>query len=289
MKKKKKAAHIILRYISITLAAAIYSIGISLFLEPNNLAPGGMSGLSIILSYVTGIKTGTWFFLFNVPLVVLALWKFGLKFIVSTFYAVAVISWFTNLFSTLGAVTKNPLLAALGGAVLVALGMGLIFKAGATTGGTDIIVKLLRNKFRHLKTGNIFLMTDAFIVTLSGIVFHNLDKALYAGIAVIVNSIVLDLVLYGRDEAKVVFIISDYAQNIASCILQELEVGVTYLKGEGAYTHTDKKVIFSVLKKQQYPRLEEIVKNIDSEAFLIVGSAGEIYGEGYKDIYSEKI
>ena len=239
MKKRKAAAGILYRCLWITAGAAVYSAGIGLFLDPNQLAPGGVSGLAIILSYLTKIRTGTWFFLFNIPLVAIAFFKFGFKFIISTFYAVAVISWFTNLFSVIGAVTVNPLLAALAGSTLVAVGMGIIFKAGATTGGSDIIVKLLRNKFRHLKTGNIFLMTDALIVTLSGLVFGDLDKALYAGIAVIVNAVVLDVVLYGRDEAKMVFVISDHSGSIAGAVLQELE--------------------------------------------------GEIYGEGYKDIYSEKI
>lgn len=289
MKKRKAAAGILYRCLWITAGAAVYSAGIGLFLDPNQLAPGGVSGLAIILSYLTKIRTGTWFFLFNIPLVAIAFFKFGFKFIMSTFYAVAVISWFTNLFSVIGAVTVNPLLAALAGSTLVAVGMGIIFKAGATTGGSDIIVKLLRNKFRHLKTGNIFLMTDALIVTLSGLVFGDLDKALYAGIAVIVNAVVLDVVLYGRDEAKMVFVISDHSGSIAGAVLQELEVGVTFLHGEGAYTGTKKDVILCVLKKQQYPELEEIVKRTDPAAFLIVSSAGEIYGEGYKDIYSEKI
>lgn len=276
-------------YLYITAAALIYSAGISLFLDPNGLAPGGMSGLAIVLSHITGWRTGTWFFLFNIPVVALGIWKFGIKFILSTFYAVAAISVCTNLFSQIGAVTVNPLLASIAGAILVAIGMGIIFKAGATTGGTDIIVKLLRIHFPHMKTGKIFLITDAFIVALSGIIFQDLDKALFAGIAVLINSIILDMVLYGKDEAKLVYIISDSARHIADRVLKELEVGVTYLQGQGAYTNTEKQVILCVLKKHCYPRLEEIVKQTDPCAFLIISSANEIYGEGYKNIYSEKI
>ena len=199
------------------------------------------------------------------------------------------ISWFTNLFSTIESITKNSLLAAIGGAFLVAVGMGIIFKAGATTGGSDIVVKLLRGKLKYLKTGKIYLITDTIIVSLSGIIFRDFDIALYSGIAVMVNSMILDLALYGKDEANMVFIVSDYTQNITNSILNELEVGVTYLKGQGAYTNTDKNVILCVLRKQQYPKLEEIVKKLDPRAFLIIGSASEIYGEGYKDIYSDKI
>ena len=126
-------------------------------------------------------------------------------------------------------------------------------------------------------------------MSLSGIIFRDFDIALYSGIAVMVNSMILDLVLYGKDEANMVFIVSDYTQNITNSILNELEVGVTYLKGQGAYTNTDKNVILCVLRKQQYPKLEEIVKKLDPRAFLIIGSASEIYGEGYKDLYSDKI
>ena len=279
----------IVRYIWIVLGAAIYSMGVSLFLEPNNLVPGGLSGLCIILNYVTKVKTGTWFFLLNVPLILLGFWKFGLKFIISTSFAIVMISWFTNLFSTIESITKNSLLAAIGGAFLVAVGMGIIFKAGATTGGSDIVVKLLRGKLKYLKTGKIYLITDTIIVSLSGIIFRDFDIALYSGIAVMVNSMILDLVLYGKDEANMVFIVSDYTQNITNSILNELEVGVTYLNGQGAYTNTDKNVILCVLRKQQYPKLEEIVKKLDPRAFLIIGSASEIYGEGYKDLYSDKI
>ena len=132
-------------------------------------------------------------------------------------------------------------------------------------------------------------MTDAVIVTLSGIIFRDLDKALFAGIAVLINSFILDMVLYGKDEAKLVYIISDSARHITDRVLRELEIGVTYLKGQGAYTNTEKQVILCVLKKRYYPRLEEIVKQTDPGAFLIISSANEIYGEGYKNIYGEKL
>lgn len=171
----------------------------------------------------------------------------------------------------------------------MALGLGLIFKAGATSGGTDIIVKLLRLKFPHLKTGVLFLLTDAIIVTASAFVFQDIDTALYAGLVVLVNSLLLDVVLYGRDGAKMLFIISDRHDRIAGRILEELDIGATYIYGNGAYSGKDKKVILCVVKKYLFPKAEEVVRQEDPDAFMIITSATEIYGEGYKNIFSQKL
>lgn len=171
----------------------------------------------------------------------------------------------------------------------MAVGIGLVFKAGATTGGTDIIVKLLRLRFPHLKTGSLFLMTDAVIVTLSAFVFRDLDVALYAGLVVFINSVLLDVVLYGRDGAKLIFIISDRHALITKRLLEELDLGVTYISGTGAYSGRPKSVILCVVKKQLSARVEAIVREEDSESFMIVAGTTEIFGEGYKSIFSEKL
>lgn len=183
-----------------------------LILDPNSLAPGGITGIAIILNRLFGIETGTWMLLINIPILLIGIWKFGLRFILSTIYCTAMTSLFTNLLTPVGAVTVDPLLASLCGSALMAVSMGWVFKAGSTTGGTDIIIKLLRIKFPFLKTGALFFLTDAVIVIASAFVFQNIDKALYAGIVVIVTSVVLDVVLYGRDEAKLIYIISDHAE-----------------------------------------------------------------------------
>lgn len=287
--EKKTLRRRVMDYGIITAAAAIYAVAVSLFLDPNSLAPGGVTGIAIILNRLAGMETGTWMFVINVPILVIGMWKFGWKFILSTLYCTAVTSFFTNLLTPVGAVTADPLLAALVGATLMAVALGLVFKAGATTGGTDIIIKLLRLKFPHLKTGFLFLLTDAVIVTASAFVFQNLDTALYAGIVVFINSVLLDLVLYGRDGAKMFFIISDSPETIVSRLLEELDISATYISGKGAYSGLDKKVILCVVKKPLSPKLEEIVRQEDPTAFTIITSASEIYGEGYKNIFSQKL
>lgn len=275
--------------ILIAAAAAIYAAGISLFLDPNNLAPGGVTGISVILNRLSGIETGTLYFLLNVPIVLLGIWKFGWRFIIKTAYAIVLTSFFTNLLSGYGALTEDPLLAALAGGVLIAVGIGLIFKAGATTGGTDIIIKIIRQKYRHLKTGFLFQCTDIVIVAVSGFIFRNLNTALYALIAVLISGKALDYVLYGGDEAKMVYIITGKPQEVGRKILEDLDVGITYLHGKGGWTGQEKQVIFCVVRKQLGPQIEEVVKEEDPGAFMIITSASEIYGEGYKDLFAETL
>ena len=277
------------KYVVITLAAFLFGAGISLFIDPNNLAPGGVSGLSIILNRLIPVETGTLFLVLNIPIMVLGAWKFGMKFIVSTLYTIFMASIATNLFENVPPLIQNPLLAALFGGALVAAGIGLTLRMGATTGGTDIIVKCMKQRKPHLKTGTIFLTVDAIIIGLGGIVFGNVETVLYSIISAMVTSRVLDLILYGRDEAKMIFIISNSPKNITDRILKELETGVTYLTGAGAYKKEEKQIIFCVVKKQNAYKAEEIVKQEDSSAFMIISSATEIYGEGYKSYFGEKL
>ena len=287
--QKKTWKRRILDYLMITAASFLYAVAVSLFLDPNSLAPGGVTGIAIILNRLSGLETGTWVLIINIPIIILGMWKFGLHFILSTLYCTAVTSFFINLLANFGVATEDRFLAALVGGALMAVGIGLVFKAGATTGGTDIIVKLLRLRFPHLKTGSLFLITDATIVTASAFVFKDLDVALYAGLVVFVNSVLLDVVLYGRDGAKLIFIISDVHASITKRLLEELDIGVTYISGTGAYSGKEKSVIMCVMKKQISAQVEVIVREEDPDAFMIVTSATEIFGEGYKSIYSEKL
>ncbi len=287
--EKKTVKRQVRDYAVITVSCLIYAIGISLFLDPNSLAPGGVTGVSIILNRLIKVETGTLILLINIPILILGIWKFGIKFILSTLYATALTSTFTNLLMPIGALTEEPFVAALAGSSLMALAMGWIFKCGATTGGVDIIVKVLRLKYPHLKTSSLFLMIDACVVTVSAFVFRDIDRAVYAGLTVFLTSVMLDAVLYGRDEAKLIYIISDASSAITKRLLEELDIGVTHIQGFGAYSGKEKHVIFCAIKKQLAPKAEAVVKEEDPLAFMIVTSASEIYGQGYKNIFSEKL
>lgn len=279
---KKSVLHRLKDYGMIFLSCFIYASGISLFLDPNKLAPGGVSGISIIINHMTGFPTGTMILLINIPILLIAIWKFGYKLFISTIFALFVSSIAINLLAPYGPLTTDPLLAAITGAVLVGFSIGLIFRAGATTGGADIIVKLVRLKFRHIKTGIVFMFFDGAVVTASAILFKNLNVALYAGISVLIQAVVLDMVLYGTDGARLIYIISDREEKIASRFMRELDVGVTYLQGYGAYTSKEKRVMLCAMRKQILPLAREIVLQEDENAFMIISSANQVFGEGFR-------
>lgn len=287
--EKKTAKDILRDYILITIAAFIYSAAISLFLDPNSMAPGGVTGISMILNRLTHVETGTWIFVINIPILLVGMWKFGFKFLLSTIYCTVVTSIVTNLLAPFDAVTDDKLLAALVGGAMMAVALGIVFKAGASSGGTDIIIKLLRIRFPHLKTGVLFFVTDALIVAASAFFMADIDTALYAGLVVVINSLLIDVVLYGRDGAKMFFIISDKHEAIANRLLVELDLGVTYISATGAYSGKDKQVIMCIMRKILSPKAEDVVRQEDPTAFMIITNATEIYGEGYKSIFSQKL
>lgn len=276
-------------YVILTAAAVIYAVAISLFLDPNNIAPGGVTGISILVNRFTRIPTGTVNMLINIPIVLLGMWKFGWRFICSTMYALALITFFINTLAAYGAVTDDLLIAAVLGGALIGVALALVFKAGATTGGIDIIVKVVRTKRRHVKTNILFLVFDSIVILASWIVFQDMTVAFYAGIAVVTDSIVMDKILYGSDEAKLVYIISEKPEQVKQRLFDELDTTATIITARGAYTNAPKEMLMIVTRKQMYPRLEEIVKDEDTSAFMIVSSASEIFGEGYKDITRDKI
>lgn len=271
------------------LGVVLYAIGISWFLDPNNLAPGGLIGLAVILNRLTQISTGTLYFVLNVPIVLLGIWKFGFKFMSSTAAIIAFNSVLTDILAQFGPLTTEPLLATIAGGVLIGAGIGMIFRAGTTSGGTDIIVKVIKTKYKHIRTGMLFLLLDMVIVSISGLVFKDFNVVMYAFIAVFLSGRVMDTVLYGSDEARLVYIISEKYVEIAKRALEELDVGMTLLEGKGAYTNMERRVIMCVMRKQISPKLEDIVKSVDPNSFMIVTSASEIYGEGYKDIRKAKL
>jgi uncharacterized membrane-anchored protein YitT (DUF2179 family) len=180
-------------------------------------------------------------------------------------------------------------LASVFGGLMAGVSMAIIFQQGATSGGSDIIIKLLRLKYPHIKTGGLLFITDIFVIFFATLVIKDIPASLYAFITVFINGIALDKVLYGSDEAKLLFIISDRHASITRRLLKELDLGVTHVYGQGAFSGKDKKVIMCVVRMRISPQAQEIVKEEDPEAFMIITSATEIYGEGYKSYFDDKI
>lgn len=282
-------------YILLTLGAIVYACGITLFLDPNKLAPGGISGISVIVSHVTGgaLSTGMLILLLNTPLLALAFFKLNKKVAIRTLYMLAMIALFEKIIVML---IGDPMLIegdlfinAAVGAALMSVGIGTAFRNGATTGGTDIIIKFLRLKYKHIKTGTFFLMIDAVVVAASGIVFGDLRVAFYAGLVVLIQSTLLDLVLYGRDGAALVHIISTNDKRISERLLKELDCGVTMLDGTGAYSGVGKQILLTAVHKQNLPKVREIVREEDDKAFMIISSANTVLGEGFRSHREEDL
>ena len=244
-----------------------------------------MSGLAVILAEFIPIDNGIIILCLNLPLLVGGAIVFGSAFFFSTIYATVVSSLAITAVSFLPAVfqplTDDLLTAGLAGGVLTAVGMGLIFRQGATTGGTDIIVRLVQKKFPHMKSGVLFLVVDSIIVALSALVFGNINLALYASIALFTNTRVFDAVLYGTNAARLLLIITGEPEEVIRQATQDLDLGITVLEARGGYTGTEKTMLVCAVKKRMFPRMKKLVLSIDSGAFIIVSSADEIYGEGF--------
>lgn len=286
----KKLRKTIKNYAYMGVGSLLYSLSLALLLDPNNLAPGGVSGIAIILNRFVPIQVGTLILLMNIPIMIMGFVWLGKQFCFRSFLCLVVTSFLINEFSVMfQPIVDDKILAALWGGGMMGLGIGLVMKQNASTGGMDIVVKLLRKRFPELKTSALYLVLDASVVVAASICFRNVSLAMYAGICIYFSSHLLDLVLYGKDEANLVYIISDKNEEIAESFLENLDIGVTYIEGKGGYSKDEKQVIMAVMKKHVSAKAEEVIKEIDPKAFMIVTSATEIFGEGYKNILKEKL
>ena len=264
------------------LGSVIFALGFSLFLEPNDMSAGGISGLALIFVELTGLGTvGILSILINLPLFILGGLKIGKRFFAGSLLGMLLSSVLIDLFSLLPIPVVEPLVAVLYGGVLCGLGLGIVFICGTSTGGSDILVRLLKLRYRNVPIGQISLYFDAVVVVLTGLVFHDVTKSLYTGITVFLCSQVIDAVVYRFDYSKVALIITSEYQRIADAIGQKLDRGATFLHGEGSFTHRETKVVLAAVKKQQLAELKELVMSIDPNAFVIVQEAHQVLGDGF--------
>ena len=264
------------------MGSAVFALGFSLFLQPNDMNPGGISGLAMVAVELLGFgTTGTFSILINLPLFILGGMKIGKRFFVGSLIGMLLSSVLIDAFAAIPFAQTEPLVAALYGGVLCGLGLGVVFMCGTSTGGSDILVRLLKLKYRNVPIGQISMYFDAFVVIVTGLVFHDVTKALYTGITVFICGKVVDAVVYRFDYSKVALIISSEHVAIAEAIARKLDRGATYLKGEGSYTRADVKVVLTAVKKQQVAELKELIMEIDPKAFVIVQEAHQVLGDGF--------
>ena len=262
--------------------SAVFSAGFAFFLQPNDMSPGGISGLALVAVELLGFgSVGMLSILINLPLFLLGGKKIGKRFFFGSALGMLLSSALIDAVSALGLPPVEPLLGVLYGGVICGVGLGIVFVSGTSTGGSDILVRLLKLRYRNVPIGQISMYFDALVVLLTGLVFRDLNKALYTGVTVVLCGKLVDAVVYRFDYSKVVLIISREHEAIAREIGQKLDRGATFLQGEGSYTHSPTKVVLTAVKRQQVAELKELVMEIDPNAFVIVQEAHQVLGDGF--------
>lgn len=277
-----KRGKIIADLIKTFVGCAIFGLGFNLFLLPNDLNAGGISGLAMVLVHLINFGTiGIVTAILNLPLFVLAGVKIGKKFFFASLLGMLLSSISIDLFAMIPHPNAEPLIGALYGGVTCGLGLGIVFSTGGSTGGSDIIVRLLKKKWQNVPIGIINTFFDLFVAALTGLVFQNIERALYSGVTIFVAGRVIDAVVYSFDYSRVALIVSKKYEQIADGIATQLDKGVTFLNGQGYYTRTDTKVVLTAVKRQQLAELKALVVSIDPDAFIIVQEAHQVLGDGF--------
>ena len=262
----------------LTIGAVVAAASIELFLAPNNIIDGGIVGISIMASYLSKVQLGIFTFVLNLPFLLLAWKKLGKRFVVSTLYAVGIMS--TVLMFHFKPITTEPLLATVFGGTILGFGVGMVLRSGGSLDGTEILSITISKKL-GLSVGQIIMSINVFIFIAAGFVF-NPEKAMLSILTYFLASKVIDMVLEGFDDSKSVQIITDYAYEIGNSIIKNMDTSVTYIDAMGGYTHTPKKIVFCVIARLEINKLKELVKNIDSNAFISIENVHEVEGKRFK-------
>lgn len=263
----------------IILGGFIYSVGLNAFLVANHLAEGGLTGIAVVLLYKFHLPIGPTIFVLNVPLLILGWRMFGTKFIFKTSIGVVIVSVFASLTAKLQVPTHDQLLAALYAGVVTGVGLGLIFRAGATTGGVDIIARIVRH-YKGIGMGKTMFAGDILVIALVAIVVGH-QIAMYSLVGLFVASRVIDFVIEGGTSSKALMIISDHFDAIADAIHSQLNRGTTMLEAKGGYTGEGRQVVYCVVAREEVNRVQQIVSSVDDRAFVIVNDVHEVLGEGF--------
>ena len=273
----------ILSFLIITLGSAWFAVGFSWFFQPNAIASGGLTGFAQIIHRIFPvIPVGITVIVLNVPLFILG-WKLiGGKLLIGSLWAMLISSVIIDVLAIFDWKPTDPILASIFGGVFMGLSLGLIIQQGSTTGGTDLLARLLKLKLAWLPMGKLLLAIDLVVIILVAIAFGDLNSALYGAVSMYISSLVMDGVLYGMDNAKVAYIISDHNETIQQVLVHDLDKGVTILPGQGGYSGTEKKVLMCAFKQKEIAVIKAAVKEIDPDAFLIVCNAHEVLGEGFR-------
>ena len=281
---KKSLRRWVIDILVMILAAAIYSLGVHIFISPNDIAPGGVTGIAIILTRFWGISVGTLIFLLNIPLIIAGFILLNKTTMIKTMISVVLITVFTNLAEMFVPVYDasggNGVVAAIFGGAAMGIGLGLGYNRESTSGGTDILTKIIGKYHTDFKLGAIQAVLDGVVVVMGFVVYRDVNTVLFAAIAIFVQSKLIDTIVYGSQESRFMLIFSENYKEIAEEILKQSN-GVTLFKGEGAYSGNERQVLATAVHRSNYSKVKRIVKTADPKAFVITTSANEVYGEGF--------
>lgn len=271
------------------LGAFMYAAAVSLFVTPLKFAAGGLTGLGILINYlVPAISTGAFVFAANIPLFIVSWRKFGFRFIARTIFATALVSLFIDLLANAGEkygwffAGEEKLVGAIFGGIIAGAGLGIVFLGGATTGGLDILARLLKLKFPHFSVGRLILICDFVVVLLSGIVYKSVESILYSIIIVFLSSLAVDYIVAGRSHSKLLFIMTDSHEQVTKDIISICGRGVSVIPAKGGYTGNDKKLLLCVVRAHEVSRVRNVVAKYDENPFIIIADSSEVLGQGFK-------
>ena len=276
----KKTLIDILFYI---VGCCIYSAGVIIFSDANEISPGGVTGIAIILNHLIGLPTGMLVLIINIPLLIAGFLVFGKRFIVNTTVATVVLSLSLDAMALVVSPYKTDgILAAIFGGIMMGAGLSLVFMRGATTGGTDIAAKLINHRFPFVSMGRIIMLVDFVVVAITAVYFKNLQSGLYYVVLLYASSRVFDSLLYGFDRGKLMHIITTHPDEVSDAVFEQLGRGVTKINAEGAYTGEARPLLLCAVRPSEVSALQKIIKTVDPSAFVVISDAGEILGEGFK-------
>jgi len=281
---KQKIKTIVYEYFGLAFGSAIMSLGLVLFLIPGKIAPGGVSGIGIVLHYLFNLPVGVVMLLFNIPLFILGMKVLGKQFGPRTLFSFIFLSLITDFFDKvlhLGAATDNLLLTSIFGGILLGIGLGIVFRFKGTTGGSDIVGQII-HKYSNITVGTAILIVDFFIISFAGIAFKDINLALYGFISLYFSSKVLDVILDGFDYARSFYIISEKQDEIIEAITREMGRGGTEIYGRGFFTRKERNILFTVVTRKEVTYLRQLVKQIDPDSFVIISNIHEVLGEGFR-------
>lgn len=290
MRERSKLKTWVLDVLVMLLGAVIYGMAVSVFSSPNNIAPGGVSGIAILLHYALGTPVGVMVFLINIPIIIWAVMEIGYKLVIKTFLGIAMASLMIDVVPHfVGPYRGNMILVCLLSGAFEGVGLSLVFLRGGTTGGTDVVARLLARRFPQVSMGKMMLAVDGVIILVSTFVYGSVDNGVYACIVIFVSTHIIDAILYGSDAGtgKLFFVMSPKVRQMGDRIMTELDRGVTYLDSRGGYTQEPGETLICAVRRFEVYQIQSIIRQEDRNAFVIVGDAGEITGEGFRPVRSD--